>query len=91
MNIQQEYLSMGFMLMPCGKENHHKWYCRKFVKGSARDSTWKWDRGFERVPLHGFHSCCGSRKAYCHLVGCRNRVELLADDDYSDLIIPANM
>lgn len=76
-NQTEEYLGMGFALMPSGKPNHYKWYVNKFRKGSVRDDTWN------RGACH--HSCCRSRKPYCHLVGCSNRIELPDCDDLSDL------
>ena len=84
MTITQEYLSMGFKLMPCGKENHHWWYCAKFQKGSVRDKTWVWDEKPQPTGEHrcGHHKCCKSKKAYCHRVGCVNRKPI---DDLSDL------
>lgn len=84
MNQKQEYLKMGLDLTPSGKINHHKWYCRKFDKGSTKDSTWK-KGGSKSGCAGGYHACCGSKKAYCHNAGCKNRRELLGDDDYSDL------
>jgi hypothetical protein len=84
MTQQQEYLKMGFELMPSGRINHHLWYGRKFGHASVRDSTWTWEEGKEHKIGCGFHKCCGSRKAYCHKVGCKNRLSA-EDDDYSDL------
>jgi hypothetical protein len=85
---EQEYLSMGFKLMPSGRINHNLWYIRKFGRSSVKDSTWKYTHvkkwggiGYKR----GEHTCCKSKKAYCHRVGCKNRKELLTEDDYSDL------
>ena len=93
---EEEYKAMGFPLMPSGRINHHLWYGRKFGHASAKDSTWKYD-GFKtfnkfrnsenphKYPV-GSHVCCGSRKAYCHKTGCKNRIELdHVLDDLSDL------
>ena len=83
-NQCEEYLAMGFELMPSGRINHHWWYCRKYIKGSTKDKTWIWDEDPQEqgIQRHGHHSCCSSKKAYCHKVGCVNRK--LADD-LSDL------
>lgn len=81
-----EYLSMGFKLMPSGRLNHHLWYGRKFGLSSTKDSSWKWEKGMEHKAGHGQHICCKSRRAYCHKVGCKNRIELSKVlDDLSDL------
>ncbi len=81
----QEYLDMGFELMPSGRINHHLWYGRKFGLSTMKDSTWRWEKGKEHKIGCGYHSCCRSRKAYCHKVGCVNRREISAEDDLSDL------
>lgn len=73
----EEYLAMGFELMPSGRVNEHKWYKQKFGRGSVKDTTWSRE--------NHWHSCCMSKRAYRHKLGCKNRKELLADDDYSDL------
>lgn len=77
MTQEQEYKEMGLKMMPSGRINHHHWYREKFGLCSVKDSTWS------KKKHH--HTCCKSRKAYCHLSGCKNRVEIGADDDYSDL------
>ena len=82
-----EYLEMGFKLMPSGRINHHLWYGRKFGLSSAKDSTWRSSVGKKAGKCSkGYHVCCGSKKAYCHNMGCKNRVPLEElPDDLSDL------
>lgn len=84
MTQEKEYIAMGFKLMPSGRINHHWWYCAKFQKGSVKDSTWIWDEPPRAQGEHryGHHTCCQSKKAYCHRLGCKNRKLI---DDYSDL------
>lgn len=83
MNQTQEYLAMGFKLLPSGRLNHNLWYGRKFGLSSKKDTTWT--RNKKKKGDQGEHSCCGSKRAYCHKTGCKNRREILGDDDYSDL------
>lgn len=75
---------MGFKLLPSGRINHHKYYCNKFIKGSVKDKTWIWDEPPQGKGNHrcGHHICCFSKKPYCHLSHCLNKI--LADD-LSDL------
>lgn len=80
---KQEYLSMGFKLMPSNRINYYLWYCAKFQKGSTEDSTWVWEKKKGNyIHWPGHHSCCGSRRAYKHKVGCVNVKPI---EDLSDL------
>jgi hypothetical protein len=89
MTQKEEYLQMGFKLLPSGRIDHHLWYGRKFGLSSMKDSTWV-SKAVKKVGKYntypGYHKCCKSQRSYCHKIGCKNRKDLLDDsDDYSDL------
>lgn len=86
MSKTKEYIEAGLPLCPGGGINEYQY--QKHIGGglfSQKDPTWvhlgkvgKYHRE------NGYHKCCGSKRSYRHLVGCKT-MKALVSDDLSDL------